>query len=76
LSGTKVVSAEVFYPLELGSLPNGAYAGRWSAYEAITEINGKTYRMRTEDGVRGMNVQCLVVVTDAGVMVEAMRVSN
>ncbi len=44
-------------------LPIGTHNGLWTAYEVVV---GEEWRLRTEIGMRGINVPCLVTVTKNG----------
>lgn len=50
-------------------LPDGEYHGKWSGYTIDIEYPGQAVKVRTRDGVRGMN--CPVKFTiSAGLLVD------
>ncbi len=52
-------------------VPNGAYEGKWSGYQAEFEHDGRTHRVQTDIGVRGLNCPCIVTVKDGAALVKA-----
>ena len=46
------------------TLPNGSYSGLWGGYVIVVNHGGKTYELKTEDGVRGFNISVNVNVND------------
>ena len=48
------------------TLPDGMYSGVWGGYTIELQYNGKTYELKTEEGVRGMGIKVMVQV-DNGV---------
>lgn len=59
-------------PIVFSELPNGEYEGTWGGYEVTVEIDGATYRFKTEDGIRTFNASVLVTVKDGVVSVETI----
>lgn len=67
----KVIGAEYYEPLDLKSLPDGRYEGIIGGYEVVCVLSsGKRARFTTDDGVRGFNIPCVVVVRDGSASVE------
>lgn len=62
MNGTKVLSVEQFSLVEISNIPDGEYDGIWGGYEVEFTVDGKKYKARTENGVRGMNIPCVVSV--------------
>lgn len=52
------------------SIPDGRYAGKWSAYTVEFRVGGREFVATTKDGVRGVNVPCIVVVEGAKITIE------
>ena len=48
------------------TLPDGLYIGTWGGYIIQVNYEGKTYELKTEDGVKGMGFK-VVVKIDKGV---------
>jgi hypothetical protein len=48
----------------------GVYAAHWSGYECWFNFGGEKYRFRTKDGVRGIDVHCLVRISNGEITVE------
>lgn len=72
----KVVSAEIYTPLTLANIVShtgvGEFKGKWSGYEVVFSSGVVQYRLRTAEGVRGLNIPCVVSVTsEGGISVEA-----
>ena len=61
ISAEKLSSAELSKEyVELSELPTGEYQGIWGGYEAIVEIGGAQYRLKTENGIRAKSAPCVV----------------
>lgn len=43
---------------------DGTYKGLWSGHQVLIHVDGKEYEMETDDGVRCMNCECTVVVSN------------
>jgi hypothetical protein len=65
----KVLSAERYESTPLGVFPDGEYPGVWSGYVVEFSIAGFRFRLKTDTGVRGMNVPCVVKVESGAVTV-------
>jgi hypothetical protein len=66
---TKIISAEKLSSgelskarVELSKLPPGEYQGIWGGYEAIVEIDGVQYRLKTKNGIRAKSAPCIVFI--------------
>ncbi len=46
--------------------PCGVYKGMWNGYYISFDIHGETWTAKTEDGLRGINVPCTVIVLEDG----------
>lgn len=57
---TYVLQATQVNDVELSGLPFGEYKGIWSGYFVDVEINGATYKLRTENGIRTPSAPCIV----------------
>lgn len=68
---TDVVSGEITRPLNLPDLPNGRYDGLWSGYQVIVNLEDEQIKLKTKNGVRGINVPCIVIVDNGNVRIEA-----
>lgn len=66
-----VQSIECVESVQPSQLPPGDYPGTWGGYEVDARIAGKTYRLKTSVGVRGIGVPCVVRVRPEGVTVDA-----
>jgi ribosomal protein L11 len=49
---------------EVTSVPDGNYSGTWGGYIINVKIKDKEYQMKTEKGVRGINIPVVVTVKD------------
>lgn len=45
---------------EVVTLPDGEYHGFWGGYLVRIETHDKVYELKTENGIRGINVPCVV----------------
>lgn len=54
-------------------LPDGVYAGKWGGYSVEVNHNGQSHKLKTETGVRGINIPCLVTVSGSSAHVEVNR---
>lgn len=54
-------------------IPDGIYEGKWSAYVVNVVINNKLFQLGTKDGVRGLDVPCIVTAKDGAVTVESVK---
>jgi hypothetical protein len=70
MTTTKIKSLDLIIPTE-GGVPDGDYQGLWSGYEVRVIINEQGYRLHTEDGIRGLNIPCVVRVRDGVISVTA-----
>lgn len=64
---------EGFYVEPITSVPDGDYPGTWSGYTVLTSINSRAVQLRTVNGIRGINVPCVVRVRDGVIKVESAR---
>jgi hypothetical protein len=55
---------------EVDKIPFGVYDGLWGGYIVQVIINNKKYELKTENGVRGMNIPVKVISNADGVFVE------
>lgn len=46
-------------------LPDGEYKGIYGGYTIVVEHNGSTYKLETENGVRGLNIPVTVYVNNS-----------
>ena len=69
---TRVIQAERWAEVPQAELPKGVYDGVCGGYLVDVFMGGKLHRLYTQDGVRGMNVPCLVEVSAEGVTVETL----
>lgn len=46
------------------TLPDGIYFGKWGGYVITVHYKEKTYELKTEEGVRGMNFSVCVTIKD------------
>lgn len=49
---------------QVTTLPDGLYTGTWGGYNIDVIIEGKTYELETEEGVRGMGIHVVVEIKD------------
>ena len=61
--GNKILSIEERKPVA-STLPDGIYFGKWGGYMIIVQYNEKTYELKTEEGVRGINISVVVSIKD------------
>lgn len=64
-------SEEVFVRVNANQIPNGGYAGTWSAYTVHFEAQGIKYQLTTTEGIRTLRAACRVNVSDGEITVEA-----
>jgi len=79
---TKIMSAEKISNVDISKLlvdisklPDGEYKGIWGGYEAIIEIDGLQYRLKTEKGIRTNSAPCVVCIKDGEATIEATQQS-
>ena len=60
---SKILSIEEKIPRP-AKLPNGFYLGTWGAYIIEVRYKDKLYQLKTEEGVRGMNIRVVVEIND------------
>jgi hypothetical protein len=79
---TKIMSAEKIssvdnskLPVDISKLPDGEYKGIWGGYEAIVEIDGLQYRLKTKNGIRTKSAPCIVCIKDGEATIEAVQQS-
>tara|TARA_Y100000592_G_scaffold82073_1_gene130416 strand:- start:485 stop:703 length:219 start_codon:yes stop_codon:yes gene_type:complete len=46
------------------NLPDGNYNGKWGGYVITVQYKDKVYECKTEDGVRGFNINVMVTIKD------------
>jgi len=46
------------------TLPDGSYLGIWGGSNIDVEYKGKTYNLKTEEGVRGFGIKVIVTIKD------------
>jgi len=51
------------------SIPDGIYDGIWGGYEIVFYACGKTFKAKTEEGVRGFGIKCAVSVCNGKITV-------
>lgn len=49
---------------KITTLPNGFYTGRWGGYIVEVVYQQKIFELKTEEGVRGMNIPVIVEIVD------------
>jgi len=49
---------------QVAKLPDGVYNGTWGGYVIELVYQGKTFQLKTEEGVRGMGFKVVVFVKD------------
>ena len=49
---------------QITSLPDGNYIGKWGGYVIEVRHRDRVYECKTEDGVRGFNINVMVTVKD------------
>ena len=59
----KIISIQVKVPQET-TLPDGNYVGVWGGYTIELQHGGKTYELKTEEGVRGMGFKVVVTIVN------------
>jgi hypothetical protein len=76
---TKIMSAEKVsgvdipnLPVDISKLPDGKYKGIWGGYEAIVEIDGLQYRLKTKIGIRTKSAPCVVYINDGEATIDAV----
>lgn len=47
---------------QITTLPDGYYNGIWGGYIVEINYNGKTYELKTEEGIRGIGVKVIVQI--------------
>lgn len=67
----KVIKATIVTNLEPSAIPSGEYRGKWHGYGATIVINGITYELSLDNGIRGWS-DCIVKVTPFSVTVETI----
>lgn len=67
---SEITKIELVEQPDPASLPNGEYQGTWGGYEVDTKINGHTYRLHTERGIRTFAARCRVIIKDGQITVE------
>lgn len=50
-------------------LPDGKYKGIWSGYQVDLVIDDNTFQIRTKNGIRGINIPCIINVVDGKIEV-------
>jgi len=70
---TAIKSARIIQPIALSNVPKGEYKGVWDGYVVTAILHGETFQFQTIDGIRGINVKCLVKVTEDSVAVETIK---
>ena len=66
---TKITTADRVEKCKLSELPDGDYKGIWGGYVVEALIGGQLHRFTTENGVRGMNIPCVVMFQAGAVTV-------
>lgn len=46
------------------TLPDGVYLAVWGGYMIELKYDGKLYELKTEDGVRGININVFVTIAN------------
>lgn len=59
----KILSIKKKVPQDC-TLPDGIYNGIWGGYVIEVHYNGDTYELKTEEGVRGVNIKVIVTVSN------------
>lgn len=49
---------------KITTLPDGSYSGTWGGYMIEVHYKGKTYELKTEEGVRCMGFKVVVTIKD------------
>ncbi len=56
-----------------GRLPDGKYHGKWSGYDVRFSACGIEYIADSMRGVRGLDIDCVVTITDGVMTVEVQN---
>ncbi len=76
MSAKKVSSVDIpNLPVAISKLPDGEYKGTWGGYEAIVEIDGLQYRLKTKKGIRTTSAPCVVCIKDGEATIDAAQQS-
>ncbi len=59
----KILSVTEQVP-QITSLPDGIYEGIWGGHNIDVKFNNKTYNLKPDEGVRGINVKVIVTFKD------------
>ena len=57
----KIITIEEKVP-KVTTLPDGYYIGTWGGYVIELHYKEKTYQLKTEDGVRGINYKVIIYI--------------
>ena len=58
--------------VEVDTIPDGIYTGRWGGYSLNFYVGGTYYEAKTSNGVRGLNCPCNVISKDGEISVESV----
>jgi hypothetical protein len=61
IMSNKIIEIREKVPKET-TLPDGKYIGTWGGYIIDVRYNDKTYELKTEQGVRGVNIRVVVTI--------------
>lgn len=73
MTTSNIKSARIIQAISLESVPQGEYEGTWSGYKAIAIIHGEMFDFETVDGIRGIDVKCIISVSEDSITIEAKR---
>jgi hypothetical protein len=54
-------------------LPNGWYVGRQGGYVVEVRVQHEVYEIKTDDGVRGMNIPVVVHIDGDNIQIETLK---
>lgn len=57
----KIVSITEQAP-QPATLPDGVYSGVWGGYVIVVSYKGKTYELKTAEGVKGIGIKVVVTI--------------
>ena len=59
---THALSAVAIKSVKFSELPHGTYRGVWGGYEVVLNVDDVEYHLKTQNGVRGIDIPCTVYI--------------
>ena len=69
----KVISGDICGPSELEYVPDGEWTGTWSGYSVKAKCGHGLWTFRTDEGIRGIDVPCIVKARCGVITVEVHK---